>query len=268
MKKILIFLVGLCALAQAYTLAEIRERGEIRIGVYDAEPPFGELVGGKFEGFEVELAQILADRIFGDKPGKVEFVGVTNEVRFPMLQENKLDLVVAAVSVTADRKNLAEFSAPYFSVNLGLLTRSDSDIKTVKDMQGRRIGALKKTTGEAFLNKEGVEITYCNDSVDCYKKVKSGELEGYVNNNLFVYAYPIFDSSTEVRLGNLGNTVFLAVAAQKGNETLIEFVNDQIIALSKEGFFKNAYNNTFEPFYKGTIEKKYFLLDDVYKSFF
>ncbi|MDA3043835.1 MULTISPECIES: transporter substrate-binding domain-containing protein [unclassified Campylobacter] len=268
MKKFLLALAVLATSAFSYSLDEIRARGEIRIGVYDAEPPFGELVNGKFEGFEVELAEILAKRIFGEKQGHISLMGVTNDVRFPLLQENKVDMIVAAVSVTPERAHLADFTAPYFTVNLGLLTRKGSDIKSVLDLKGKKIGALLKTTGEAFLNKEGIPITYCNDSVDCYKKVKNGELDGYVNNNLFVYAYPIFDPTMEVKLSNLGNTVFLSIAIQKGNTSLLEFLNEQIIALSKEGFFTKAYNETFEPFYKGTIDKKYFLLDNVYKSFF
>ena len=40
----------------------------------------------------------------------------------------------------------------------------------------------------------------------------------------------------------------------------------KLIKLSKEGFFKEAYDNTFEPFYKGTVKRKYFLLDDLYNA--
>ena len=54
---------------------------------------------------------------------------------------------------------------------------------------------------------------------------------------------------------------------QKGNTDLAEAVNQALISLSKEGFFKKAYNDTFEPFYKGTVDKKYFLLDDIYSFF-
>lgn len=76
--------------------------------------------------------------------------------------------------------------------------------------------------------------------------------------------YPILDSSVSVNLKNLGNTVFLAVAVQKGNTELLNFINEQLIALNKSGFFKKAYEETFMPFYKGTVDKKYFLLDDLY----
>ena len=157
---------------------------------------------------------------------------------------------------------------PYFSVNLGILTKKSSNIKSLQEFNEKKLGALKKTTGETFAMQKGLNMVYCNDSVDCYQKLKTGEIDGYVNNNLFVYAYPILDDSVEVPLGNLGNTVFLAIAVQKGNESLLNFINQELINLSKEGFFKEAYNNTFEPFYKGTVNKKSFLLDDLYSAFF
>ena len=265
----LALLLSMIAGVYADSLDEIRQNKLVRIGVYEAEPPFGKQVeNGSFEGFEVELADVLAKRIFGDEGGKVEFIPVTNEVRFPMLQNNEADMIVAAVSVTPERKSLADFSMPYFSVNLGILTRKSDKITSLQEFSEKKLGTLKKTTGEVFAQQKGLNMVYCNDSVDCYKKLKSGEIDGYVNNNLFVYSYPILDDSVEVNLGNLGNTVFLAVAVQKGNDTLLNFVNEQLIELSKEGFFKEAYNGTFEPFYKGTVERKYFLLDDLYNSLF
>ena len=272
MKKVslcMALLLSMIAGLFADSLDEIRQNKHIRIGVYEAEPPFGkQLDDGSFEGFEVELAKILADRIFGENDGSIEMIPVTNEVRFPMLQKNEADMIVAAVSVTEDRKTLADFSMPYFSVNLGILSKKSSKIASLQEFTDKKLGVLAKTTGEVFANKKGLNAVYCNDSIDCYKKVKSGEIDGYVNNNLFVYAYPILDDSVEVNLGNLGDTVFLAVAVQKGNESLLNFINEQLIELSKQGFFKKAYANTFEPFYKGTVNKKYFLLDDLYNSFF
>ena len=99
----------------ANSLDEIRQSKHIKIGVYEAEPPFGKLnEDGSFEGFEVELAKILAERILGEAGGEVEMIPVTNEVRFPMLKNNEADMIVAAVSVTEDRKPLADFLCRIF----------------------------------------------------------------------------------------------------------------------------------------------------------
>lgn len=73
--------------------------------------------------------------------------------------------------------------------------------------------------------------------------------------------------SVEVSIKNLGTTDFLAIGVQKGNKTLLDFINDELIKLSKEGFFKKSFNETIQPFYKGHAEKKYFLLEDIYSVF-
>lgn len=250
----------------ANNLNEIRTQKVVRVGVYESEPPFSKKTDSGFEGFEVELAKKISEAILGSSDGKIEFVGMTNEQRFPALQENRVDFVVAAVSMTKEREGLADFSMPYFSVSLGLLTKKDSPIQKISDLASYKIGAIAKTTGEAFLKEKNANFMYCNDSVDCYKKVKKGELDGYINNNLFVMAYPILDTSMSVKLKNLGGAVFLAIAVQKGNAELLDFINDQLILLNKNGFFRKAYENTFVPFYKGTVDKKYFLLEDLYSS--
>lgn len=263
------FLILLSAIfVFANSLSEIKQSKVIRVGVYENEPPFSKSSEKGFEGFEVELANALAGKIFGNSGGRIELIPVTNEVRFPMLQNNQADMIIAAASITEERKGSVDFSMPYFTVNLGILTKKDSNIHKIGDLMGKKIGVIRKTTGEAYIKKDGgYNVSYCNDSVDCYRRLKSGEIDGYCNNNLFVMVYPVVDPAVEVNIKNLGDNVFLGVAVQKGNAELLEAINKGLIALSKEGFFKKAYEDTFESFYKGTVDKKYFLLDDLYSFF-
>ena len=213
------FLILLSAIfVFANSLSEIKQSKVIRVGVYENEPPFSKSSEKGFEGFEVELANALAGKIFGNSGGRIELIPVTNEVRFPMLQNNQADMIIAAASITEERKGSVDFSMPYFTVNLGILTKKDSNIHKIGDLMGKKIGIIRKTTGEAYIK-------------------------------------------------NLGDNVFLGVAVQKGNAELLEAINKGLIALSKEGFFKKAYEDTFESFYKGTVDKKYFLLDDLYSFF-
>jgi len=77
---------------------------------------------------------------------------------------------------------------------------------------------------------------------------------------LLVLAYAVVDSDTEVNIKNLGVSDFLGIAVSKGNKDLLEFLNGELIKLSKDGFMKKTYDEVIEPYYKGTAEKKYFLL--------
>ena len=251
----------------ANTLSEIRQSGTIRVGVFEAQPPFSKFEDGKFQGFEVTLAEALSKDIFGGKAGKVEFVPVKASERLKVLEENKVDMVLATFTITNERKQVVDFTTPYFAVNIGVLTRKGDKIKTMSDLHGKPIIAESGTTSEAYFKKEGFEIINCATAHECYKILKEGKGAGFAHDNLLVLAYAVVDSDTEVNIKNLGVSDFLGIAVSKGNKDLLEFLNGELIKLSKDGFMKKTYDEVIEPYYKGTAEKKYFLLDDLYSLF-
>ena len=268
MKKIILgILLLFTSSVVANTLSEIRQSGTIRVGVFEAQPPFSKFEDGKFQGFEVTLAEALSKDIFGGKAGKVEFVPVKASERLKALEENKVDMLLATFTITNERKQLVDFTTPYFAVNIGVLTRAGDRIKTVSDLHGKPIIAETGTTGEAYFRKEGFEIVNCATANECYKMLKDGKGIGYATDNLIVLAYAVIDSDTEVNIKNLGVSDFLGIAVSKGNKDLLEFLNGELVKLSKNGFMKKTYDETIEPYYKGTAEKKYFLLDDLYSLF-
>ncbi len=205
--------------------------------------------------------------IFGDKGGKIEYVVTLGNDRITAVQDNKVDLDIAAITVTKEREKLVDFSNPYFSVNIGVLTRSDDNIKTISDLQDKEILAEPGTTAFDYFNKEGFKVISCASSSECFRALKSGHGSGYADDNMVVLGYSVVDRKVEVNIKNLGTSDFLAIAVQKGNDDLLNALNDGLVKLSKNGFFKKIFNDSIDPFYKGKAEKKYFLLDDLYKMF-
>ena len=268
MRKSLFLILLSCVFALANSLSEIKQGRVVRIAVYENEPPFSRVTDGGFEGFDVELANAIGGKILGASGGRIELIPVSAQARFPSIQNNQADILIAAASITEERKKNYEFSMPYLSVNSGVLTRKSDNIKKIADLQGKKVGVIRGSTGEAYMLKDGgYNLAYCKNSSDCYRRLKSGEIDGACDDNLFVMVYPVADSSVEVNIKSLGENEFLGIAMQRDNAEVVEAVNQAIIWLSKEGFFKKAYNNTFEPFYKGTVDRKYFLLDDIYSFF-
>ena len=254
-----------CVALFADSLESIRQNGVIRIGVYDGQPPFGELNDGKFEGFEITMAKTIANDLFAPKQGRIEFVPMNVEDRIPALINNRVDMVIATITITEARSKQIDFSIPYFSVNLGVLTRKDDRIKSLSELRNKKILLESGGTGEAFFRKEGFSnFEFCKIARECYRMLKDGKVDAYATDNLIVLAYPVADNTVEVVMKNLGSPDFMGIGVQKGNQELLDFVNAELIKLSKEGFFKNAYEETFDPFYRGTADKKYFLLEGIY----
>jgi polar amino acid transport system substrate-binding protein len=99
----------------------------LRVGVKSDAPPFGSLDSlGRPVGFEIDLARFFA-RILFDDDRHVEFVPVTTATRFDLLKTGRVDLLVATITATEERRKLAELSDPYFmSASLVLVARASS----------------------------------------------------------------------------------------------------------------------------------------------
>ena len=255
-----------CAALFADSLDQIRQNGVIRIGVRDAHPPLCESNGGKFEGFEIDLANAIAKEIFGKKEGKIEFIPLSVNDRIPFLETNKLDLVIGLFSITNERKRKIDFSLPYLSVNLGVLTRKADTFTDIAQLHDKKIVFEgDATVAEKFFKTKGFKnLGHCASAKECYEMIRNGDADGYINDNLIVLAYSVIDDTLEVPFKNLGPSDFIGIGVQKDNKELLDFVNAELIKLSKEGFFKKAYEQSFDPFYRGTADKKYFLLDGIY----
>ena len=123
MKKILLSSMLLIGSLFANSLSEIKDKGVLRVGVFTEQPPFGQLVDGTFTGFEVDFANAIAKNLFKDKGGKVEFVATRADQRLDFVEKNKVDLLLATFTITDDRSKKIDFSLPYFSVNIGVLSK-------------------------------------------------------------------------------------------------------------------------------------------------
>ncbi|WP_295150433.1 transporter substrate-binding domain-containing protein [uncultured Campylobacter sp.] len=138
MKKILLsILLGAGALC-ANSLADIKQAGEIRIGLQDSQPPFSFDDNGTLKGFEVDLANELVKNLFGNKKIKIDFIPVASKDRVPSLEQNKVDLIVSKLTVTKDRVQKVDFSYPYYSVQIGVLSRKDDNISRIDQIAHKK----------------------------------------------------------------------------------------------------------------------------------
>ncbi|MCI6989049.1 MAG: transporter substrate-binding domain-containing protein [Campylobacter sp.] len=273
MRKIFLMIAMLATMLFSNSLDEIKAKGEIRIGVWNDQAPFGSYVDGKFEGFEIEMAKTIGNAILSGK-GIVTLVGIDNtKQRVEFLQQNKVDAIVASFSMTEERKKLVDFSMPYFTQTLGILAPKTSNIKTLKDLYNIRLAVQSNSPGEDFINQVGrhnfTNLVMVGPTADGYRAVKDGKADAYLNDLLIVLAYPIIDSTVGVpeTLRTLGNNDYMGVGVAKGNKELLDEINKQMIKFSKERYFREIYSQTFGVFYRDSIDPGIFLLEDLYRIY-
>jgi polar amino acid transport system substrate-binding protein len=109
--------------AAAADLETIQKRGYLIVAVKDNLRPLGfRNAAGGLEGWEIEIAQALAQAILG-KPDAVRFKVVSNADRFTVLYNGQADLTLAHVTATIARARIVNFSQPYYLEGTSLVTK-------------------------------------------------------------------------------------------------------------------------------------------------
>ena len=238
------------------TLDEIKKDGTINIGVFSDKNPFGYVdENGDYQGYDV----YFANRIGEDLGVKVNFVSTEAANRIEYLQTGKVDIILANFTVTDERAEEVDFALPYMNVALGTVSPS-SDVVTSLDDLGADDEAIviSGTTAETYLTENYPNIK--QQKYDTYANAKSalenGNAKVWVNDNTEVIAFANQNEGYTVGISSLGSKDTIAPAVTKGNETLLNWINDEIKSLKDEQFFHKDYEETLLDTYGKDYEEE------------
>lgn len=178
-----VFLPAELLSARADTMDAAINRGSLRIGIAkeDFLPWIGRDKAGGLVGFEVDVAQDLA-RVLGVRP---EFVETPFGDLLAELTSGRIDVIMSAYSITADRARSALFSVPYGQTDYYLLldrnSLPESASKGDYDVEGYKIGVIADTIGEdiaarSFTKAEIVPFPDDNASREALSKGQVGAI--------------------------------------------------------------------------------------------
>jgi len=149
------------------TMGHIACAESLRIGVKEDVPYFGYYnAKGERAGIDVDLGKAIANNL----GRSATFVTVSSQERISVLKQNKVDLVIATFSITSDRLKHVQFSTPYYTDGQRIMVNSDSGIRTLADLSGKKVGVVKGATSGASLNKAVPEskLVYFNSYYEAY----------------------------------------------------------------------------------------------------
>ena len=234
--------------APARTLDEIKADGTLKIGVFSDKKPFGYIdENGEYQGYDVNLARRLAE----DLGVKLELVSVDAPNRVEYLQSAKVDIILANFTVTAERAEVVDFALPYMKVALGVVSPDSALITDVEELKGKTLIVSKGTTAETFFTENYPEVALLKfDSyTEAYNALLDGRGDALSTDNTEVLAWAIENEGFSVGIESLGSLDAIAPAVQKGNETVLTFIDDEIKALGAENFFHADYEATLRSVY-------------------
>lgn len=251
------------ASAQVSSIEQIKKNGVVRIGVFSDKPPFGYLdAQGKNQGFDVEIAKHVAKDLLGDE-NKVQFVLTEAANRVEYLKANKVDIIFANFTVTPEREQVVDFAKPYLKVALGVVSPKNKPITDIAQLKDQTLLVNKGTTADSFFSKQHPEIKLqkYEQNTETFDALKDGRGAALAHDNLLVFAWAKENPNYTVGITNLGEQDLIAPAVQKGNKELLDWLNQDLEKLAKQGVIHQAYEKTLKPIYGDGIPAKDLIIE-------
>ena len=226
------------------TVDEIKESGTINIGVFSDKSPFGYAdENGEYQGYDV----YFGNRIGEDLGVEINYVSTEAANRIEYLQTGKVDIILANFTVTEERAQEVDFALPYMNVALGVVSPEENVITSLDELGADdEVIVISGTTAETYLEKNYPNIKL--QKYDAYAEAKTAFENGngvaWANDNTEVIAFAIENPGYTVGIPSLGSADTIAPAVTKGNESLLNWLNDEIAALGNENFFHADYEET------------------------
>ena len=239
--------------AQARTLDEIKESGKLVIGVFSDKKPFGYVDEyGEYQGYDVYFARRLAE----DLGVELELVSVDAPNRVEYLTSAKVDIILANFTVTPERAEVVDFALPYMKVALGVVSPDAALITSVEDLRGKTLIVSKGTTAETWFtaNEPDVSLLKFDTYTETFNALLDGRGDALSTDNTEVLAWAIENPGFTVGIESLGSLDTIAPAVQKGNETVLAYINEEIQKLAEEQFFHADYDATLKDVYGDAVD--------------
>ncbi len=217
------------------TLASIKEKGVLVVGTSPDYPPFEFISNGEVVGLDPSFAKYITE----DLGVKLEIKQMDFNNLLNALSTGMVDVVMAGMNPSEEKKQSAAFTDIYFETTLATLVRADDDsVKTESDLEGKSLGVQFGTTQETYAKEvKGAEVVSLTSNPDIVmnikaKKIDAGLMEKQVAES-FVKTNPDLKVIEDFIIRE--DTGGIAIATQKENEELVKALNEIIKKANSEG---------------------------------
>lgn len=205
-------------------LQRVLKSKTVRIAVQSEAAPWGVLQsGGTYEGFDIDIAKALGQAL----GAKVQFVSTTNESRIPLLQADKVDVVIASFTATDERAQSVAFTIPYATGGTMVAVPANSPIKSYADLAGKTVSASRGSIGETILQSQfpKAKPSLFNSFADSVQALKSHKVDALIENNVIVPELVAKDTSLKILSGPVLNPSLMSMGVRQGDQVWLDYLD-------------------------------------------
>ena len=201
---------------------------------------------GEVEGFDADIIKAI-----GEAQGiEVNIKHVDWDGLFPALQAGDINAVISAMTITDERKEVVDFSDPYFESGQIIAVTEDSAIASLEELVGKPVGVQQNTTGQFALEElEGInvdDIKKYPTAPDALMNLQNGLVEAVVADAPVVLNY--ITTNPDCGLKTVKDDFekeYYGIAINKGDEELLTAINDGLAKIKKDGTYDEIYKKYF-----------------------
>lgn len=214
--------------------------GTLTIGTSAEYEPFEYMEDGEYKGFDLELAQAIADDLGLElKIENVDFDTIVPGVA----SGTKYDMGIAAITATPEREKEVGFTDSYYMDDQAIVTMADNTEITgdnyadALNAEGVKIAVQSGSTAEAFAkeNFPNAELVPFKNATDCFAAVQSSQADALVTNRSVAAQLVASSFSNEQVIKQISTGEEYAIAVNKDNTALLDALNDSIAKLTEDG---------------------------------
>jgi putative glutamine transport system substrate-binding protein len=192
---------------------------------------------GELEGFEIDLARHIAEALCGN-PNAVAFTIVTTPLRGPLLDNGEVDVVIAAYSITEERKQHYNLTRPYYTDEVGFLVRKDAGIRGLADMEQKIIGVIRGTTTAAAVageaEKLGLQVRFWDfpSNPPAIAALLDREIDAFSVDKSILLGY---QQEETLILSDGFDPQYYGIALQREQDQLTAYIDGLLLAMYEDG---------------------------------
>ena len=202
---------------------------------------------GEIVGFDIDVLKAAAA-----KAGiEVKFVNTPWEGIFNALGQGDRDMIVSAVTITDERKQTMDFSAPYFDAVQLIAVKGDSKIANFDDLKKRKVGVQTGTTGDEavtkLLGKTSTAVKRFESTPLALKELEAGGVDAVVADNGVVVHYVANNPAAKFK--TVSDKSFApeqyGIAFKKGNTALQGKIDKGLADIKADGTYAKIFTQYF-----------------------
>ena len=226
-------------------LASVSARAQdaLRVVTDATFPPMEFVKDGKRTGFDIELVEALAVAM----GRKVEWIDIDFKGLIPALVSRRADIAMSAIYITDERRKVVDFSDPYFAGGLVVLTTKAGPIKSLKDLEGKKVTVQVGTKSVGYLkdNYPKVERVEVETNQERFNLVEIGRADAAVTGKPAAKVFAQAKPALHVLAEQL-TTEDYGIAVRKDAPEIREAVNAALKKIKADGTYDKLINKWFE----------------------